>query len=425
MTTYTLTGYQVTTAVAGGPATAVVATTLQLTTTNAYEFRYSLEAPIEGDYSAITMVDSRGELMAATLGSTRVNLSNAGSMAMLEMEGSSLNTGVLKVATANPLVFAYFAIGGADLPSITNLDEYNAAMANLVSTTSIIPSGKPYSPNRDLSVVNFDSKTAISGDDAITGTVGFDNWTGKTIATGAGDDTVTGMSTNDKINLGTGNDVGVGNGGNDTIIGGGGHDQLIGSAGADLLQGGSGNDSLDGGTENDKLVGGGGNDSMLGGEGADRLNGNGGNDTLSGDADADVLDGGVGADVLLGGSSNDTLKGGSGADSLDGGTGGDKLLGGSGADTLDGGAGNDKLNGGSGEDVFVFARNGDEDYISKFTNDRDTLELNSDLGVSTVAQAMALATKDGRDVVFDFGDGDTLTVHNIKLAQLSDDISII
>ena len=425
MTTYTLTGYQVTTAVAGGPATAVSETTLKLVTSDAYAFRYTLTAPSATDYSRITMVDSTGELLAATLGSTRVDLSSVGSMAMLDMDGRSINTGVLKVATSS-LVTSYFVIGGADLPSITNLDEYNAAMADLVSTTSVIPSGTSYGPNRNLSVVNFGSHTATSGDDVINGTDGLDNWIGKTIETGAGNDTVTGTSNADKINLGTGNDMGVGHDGNDFLIGGSGNDNLSGSAGADVLQGDSGNDTLDGGTENDKLSGGSGNDSLLGGEGNDRLKGNGGNDTLNGDAGSDALDGGVGADVLLGGNANDTLKGGAGADTLDGGAGNDKLVGGAGADRLDGGAGNDKLIGGSGADVFVFARNGDDDRVTKFTDNSDMLELNSNLGVSNVAEAKARATQDGRDVVFDFGDGDTLTVHNVKLAQLtSDNIEII
>ncbi|WP_417721879.1 calcium-binding protein [Salipiger sp.] len=75
-------------------------------------------------------------------------------------------------------------------------------------------------------------------------------------------------------------------------------------------------------------------------------------DRLIGDGQANRLIGNAGDDTLEGGGGNDTLDGGADRDSLDGGAGSDLLTGGTGSDTLNGGNGDDTLDGGAGADRF-------------------------------------------------------------------------
>jgi serralysin len=148
-------------------------------------------------------------------------------------------------------------------------------------------------------------------------------------------------------------------------------------------------------------VAGSGNDSLFGNNGRNTLDGRGGNDRLEG------LDG------------NDRLLGGGGKD---------KLLGGAGKDTLDGQDGNDKLTGDAGADAFVFGRGSGKDMVLDFEDDIDTLRLDDALwtGVRTVAQVIAdFGTNDNGDVVFDFGGGNVLTVLDITLNRLANDIDIV
>ncbi len=191
--------------------------------------------------------------------------------------------------------------------------------------------------------------------------------------------------------------------------------------GNDVLHGGQGNDTLISAAGKDKLFGDDGNDSLNGGDGRDTLNGNAGNDTLGGGKGNDELRGGSGDDILNGGNKDDNLKGGSGVDTLKGGNGND---------VLDGGTGNDKLIGGSGADSFVFNTGGDKDKVKDFVDNEDTLVLDSSLhgGLASVDDAISLATDNGTNIVFHFGDGDVLTLKGEGghgTAFLLDDILIV
>jgi Ca2+-binding RTX toxin-like protein len=175
-----------------------------------------------------------------------------------------------------------------------------------------------------------------------------------------------------------------------------GNDTLIGSQTPDRLDGGSGIDILRGGDGADVLVPGGGGDDLTGGSGADRASFRGdGNwlvgedlvDHFDGDATAiasiervaitagpgddnlivgtfegrATLRGGDGDDGLRGGVAGDLLVGGSGHDRLEGSDGNDVLLGKRGNDVIRGGDGNDQLNGGPGDDVCFGALGADSE----------------------------------------------------------------
>ena len=275
-----------------------------------------------------------------------------------------------------------------------------------------------------------DSLSGGSGDDTLSGGDGNDKLLGNagndSLSGGDGADTLSGYTGNDTLLGGAGNDSLKGGDGNDTLSGGSGNDKLFGGAGNDSLIGGDGNDTFSAYTGDDILLGGAGNDSLKGGDGDDTISGDTGNDKLLGYIGNDSLNGGSGDDTLsgfngndklLGGEGNDSLSGGSGDDTLSGGDGNDKLLGnagndslsgGDGADTLSGGADDDKLLGGSGNDCIKGGK-GNDSLWGGAGND----SLWGDAGNDTFYYAKG----DGKDVIFGFEDGDTLTLDGLNFTS--------
>ncbi|MCC1493899.1 hypothetical protein [Cognatishimia sp. F0-27] len=254
---------------------------------------------------------------------------------------------------------------------------------------------------------------AGSGNDSVRAGIGFDTVTG-----GAGDDTLIGLDGFDNLSGGAGNDL---------IRGNNGFDHLRGEADDDTLEGGLGLDTLEGGTGRDLLNGNAGFDSLNGGTEADTLNGGAGADTLDGGAGGDRLFGGINHDLLIGGLGNDTLEGSNGIDTLEGGPGADMLFGNAGPDTLDGGPGNDTLNGGIARDTFIYSAGSGQDRITDFANNSDTVQIDAALLGTANPTANDLRSFAARDaegfVVFDFGNGQTLTFVGIEtVTTLLDDI---
>ena len=215
----------------------------------------------------------------------------------------------------------------------------------------------------------------------------------------------------------------------ENFVAGSGSDQVTGNGADNTIWGNAGNDTLFGRDGRDELVGGTGNDGMAGGNDADRLWGEAGLDRLFGDGGNDYLDGGNDSDQVYGGSGNDLLYGESGNDFLDGGSGNDRLDGGSGNDRLFGNSGTDTMAGGSGADEFLFMRRAGRDTISDFADNLDTLYLKKDLlafsGMSVVTVLNTYARDyPGIGVVFDFGNGDVLTVRGVTRQALVDDIEL-
>ena len=119
----------------------------------------------------------------------------------------------------------------------------------------------------------------------------------------------------------------------------------------------------------------------------------------------------------------DRIAGGAGDDRLFGGAGDDALMGGRGRDRLDGGGQDDRLAGGRGADEFVFRPGSGHDRIVDFRDDVDAIRLGDGFGFATPAEALALATEAGGDVVFDFG-RERLTVRDATRAELGDDLLV-
>ncbi len=250
----------------------------------------------------------------------------------------------------------------------------------------------------------------ITGSDSDDRLVGTDS--GDDIFGGAGNDDIVSREGDDYITAGDGNDLVRSGTGNDFANGGLGDDTITGGLGSDELLGGSGNDTLSGNRGNDILSGGNGDDALGGGRGQDTLSGGNGDDELRG---------GRGDDTLSGGDGNDELRGGRGNDTLQGGNGNDSLFGGFNNDFLNGGSGRDILTGGRGSDTFVFGENFGRDTITDFENNVDVLDLTA-FGFSNAGDALSNARQSADDVIFDFNDGSRLTVENITIALLDDDL---
>ena len=289
------------------------------------------------------------------------------------------------------------------------------------------------------------------------------NATVNLLIAGAGNDTIGGGDGNDTLRGDAGNDVMYGGNGSDTalfagatpttvnllitgpqntghgidtligfenIISADGADRLTGNALANTLISGNGNDSLYGGDGNDTLRGDLGNDLMSGGNGVDTVLFLGSTairvdlQLSAGQATGQGTDTFAGIENVSTGSGNDLLIGNAAGNVLNTGFGNDNLFGGGGTDRLVGAAGTDIMTGGSGTDFFEFGRNFDNDRISDFQNDVDTIILRG-LGFSSTTTAMYYANQIGTSVVFDFGQGDTLTVLNTTVAVLANDILLV
>ncbi|MDO8742740.1 MAG: calcium-binding protein, partial [bacterium] len=244
----------------------------------------------------------------------------------------------------------------------------------------------------------------------------------------AGNDTIFGTNTTDRMR---------GLAGNDLLIGGDGDDILDGGSGDDLLQSGAGNDILDGGSGNDLLQGGAGDDVYLfnRGGGLDSLDDEQGINTLRlsvGIVPADLSVARSGMDLVLGIAGSDdqialknwgikqsarietlefddgtvwtaadlqaqfpaTIIGTTGNDvqtawfdqdtTLQGLAGNDTLRGNDGNDWLDGGSGNDRLNGGGGADTYVLKLGAGQDIITG-ADYRDEIVFGAGIDADSVA----------------------------------------
>ena len=189
--------------------------------------------------------------------------------------------------------------------------------------------------------------------------------------------------------------------------------------------------TISGTGSNNRLNGGNTDDIIFGFAGDDAMYGLGGADQLHGGSGADVLDGGAGNDILMGGSGRDTgwtnTAGTRTQDTLTGGSGHDQLYGQSGADRLIGGTGDDIMTGGAGRDTFVFSSG--DDTITDFMTAVDMIELDAGLWSGDKSGAAIVDDYAGMDdghLVFDFGNGNSLTLTNItSTTGLADLINIV
>ncbi len=268
------------------------------------------------------------------------------------------------------------------------------------------------------------SAAPSNDNDILQGTSGTDS-----LSAMLGDDTLYGWGGDDTLIGGYGDDLIFAGAGDDNLRGGRDADTIHGEAGNDFIQGQDGNDSITGGDGDNKLFGQRGDDTLVGGAGRDTLNSGGSSDLLIGGDGRDWFRAGNSEDTLFGGNGNDTMFGNSEDDILHGGPGFDRLFGGGGDDLILPGPDNDFIKGGTGADTFVFMPNMGRDQLLGFDRTEDTLRISSDLlsGQTNGWQVVQeYASVVGKDVVFDFGDGNQIVLlWGNNLGGLSDDIEII
>jgi Ca2+-binding RTX toxin-like protein len=126
---------------------------------------------------------------------------------------------------------------------------------------------------------------------------------------------------------------------------------------------------------------------------------------------------------VMGTKSNETLTGSDLDDNMLGHAGDDVLKGVDGDDRLYGGAGDDTLTGGKGDDHFVFKADEGSDRITDFNADKedhDTIVLSLVREITNYKDLVENHMHDdGKDVVIDLGGGDTVTVDNVSMKDLS------
>lgn len=219
----------------------------------------------------------------------------------------------------------------------------------------------------------------------------------------------------------------------------------FGTVGSDLIYGNEIRNELKGNWGDDRIFGMGGDDFLYGNQGNDVLIGGTGSDTLDGDHGFDAVsyeDATAGVTVDLETPSNnsgeaaidrifrienvagsffgDVLTGNADNNTLYGIAGNDVLSGGSGNDYLAGGAGDDILTGGSGLDYFVFARGDGNDGITDFSQtDHDVITLGLGQSADTFSELMSFGQQVGDDTVFFFSESDSLTLHSVRMQNLT------
>ena len=221
----------------------------------------------------------------------------------------------------------------------------------------------------------------------------------------------------ENLRAGSGNDVLIGNGANNTIWGNAGHDSIMGGAGNDILMGGAGRDTV---------VGGAGNDTYHV-DASDVIveAANGGHDIV-----ISTISRQLGANLEELRLTGPGLKNGDGnalSNILIGNAVGNLLRGYGGNDRLGGFGGDDTLIGGAGQDTFMF--HSGRDVIRDFQDNIDTIQIDDALwgnAPRSVAQVLQSASVVNGDVVFNFGNGHTLTVENLaSVSALSNDLAFI
>jgi Ca2+-binding RTX toxin-like protein len=97
------------------------------------------------------------------------------------------------------------------------------------------------------------------------------------------------------------------------------------------------------------------------------------------------------------------------------------ITGNDGNNILNGKGGNDILTGGKGSDTFVIARGEGSDIVTDFTAGEDILRLEDFGGINSFSTLKAAGAQSGANTVFKLGNGQVLTLENIKLDALTAD----
>ncbi|SNS29090.1 calcium-binding protein [Tropicimonas sediminicola] len=465
MTTYTLTGFSAT--YDGDNATSFTPNVeFQIVGPDNSYISYSVKETSKDDLPKVSISDNLYSVTAN--GQNIAGLVGDDYIGTISWNGKKTTILNISIEGDNDTNTDYFIVlGGADLPDFSTLKQFDSFGDSIDGFSKATGD---FAPNQRILLSEF-ADVDISEVDELYGTSRKD-----TLKGGAGEDEIYSSKGNDTFNGGADYDQlhytfdpaaisvnlakqtatdGWGNTDkvlnfemvrgsmfDDTMIGDGNDNAFRGLEGDDLIKGGGGMDvaryekdanyggtagvsvnlakgtATDGFGDTDTLVsienayGSESGDTLIGNNGDNTFRGNGGNDTIRGAGGKDHVLGGDGKDRLLGNGGNDTLEGENGADTI---------LGAGGRDTIVGGQGNDKLTGGNASDKFVFADGFDKDVVRDFdaNDDAEVIDLSD---VSSIKGFRDLKqnhmSRDSGDVVIDAGNGDVLTLLDVKFADL-------
>lgn len=365
---------------------------------------------------------------------TKVNWTSGGSSVILII---SLETG-----PETDTEF-YFVLDGKALPNVNSPADWDAVDSDIASLSR--PTGD-FAAGQNIAWAEIPGATSTEDDD-FWGTPGRDTYNG-----GAGDDYFNSSKGRDTYNGGASNydQVSFAQDQNGvtanlqagTATDGWGNTDKLNSI--EMLRGSAHDDNFTGNGKANIFRGLAGNDTLNGGKGADQIRydkdfGYGGENgvtvrldkgyAIDGFGDRDTLKsienvrGSDLADKISGSRGNNRLEGEGGADVLLGKAGNDTIEGDSGRDTIDGGSGNDYLSGGADADRFVFGRGFGDDTITDFqtAGRREKIDLDA---VRTIKHFRDLknnhlSENDDGDVVISDNRGNTITLEDISIADLS------
>ncbi len=204
---------------------------------------------------------------------------------------------------------------------------------------------------------------------------------------------------------GTANIDGTGNGLNNVITGNSGNNTLWGQGGNDTMMGGAGDDTYVVEQAGDVVV-------ENAGEGTDTV-----------ETKVSFSLAGTNVENLV---MNISASGTHLTYTLTGSDGDNNIMGGNGQDTIIGGAGNDTLSGGADIDTFVFGPGSGNDVVTDFLENYihggsyyDKIDVHA---YTNGAIDTSVMSQSGSDVVFDFGDGNVITLTNTTIAGVSNQI---
>jgi Ca2+-binding RTX toxin-like protein len=171
-----------------------------------------------------------------------------------------------------------------------------------------------------------------------------------------------------------------------------------------------------------------------------QFEGMGGDDIITGNGNTRIVfgnaTGGVTADLAVGTATGNASVGTdtfTGVNSASGSNFGDTILGGAnnnillglgGDDIIVGRGGNDTITGGAGDDTFVYADGDGADTITDFRapfQGLDKIDLTGVSGVQSLSDVLALGTQNGPNAVINFGNGNSITLNNVAVSNLTAD----
>ena len=381
-----------------------------------------------GSAAIVQNTSNNGNLVTATL-PTSVSLTSEGP--------GTAQSGTQALTTLSGAISARNSSGNAALQGGAQTFLTNLGATTTLDIRTIIPSFNAANTSSDPIVITGSAQSgqseafvidmrSLQGKALQLNNIEFASIIGNaTVTGGSGNNFAVGDDGNQFISLGEGDDTLYGGAGDDTIGSADGNDLLFGDQGYDTVNGGSGDDTTWGGLDNDVVYGNTGNDVVYGNQYNDTLYGGQDADTVYGGQDDDIVYGNLGADLLYGNLGADTLYGGDGADTVNGSEGADLVYGNAGGDHLSGGAGDDTLFGGAGQDTFSVGSGDGADIISDFSvADGDRIEIAADLNGTTIdslTDLQVVATDFAGNVIFDLGDGNSLTLIGVQTADLQSD----